>query len=83
MRPLLTTKVDPLTPPISLTLSGMQESATFAATPYKDSSILLNNLPSAVGDRWFTQEGPGLTIPIYRDGSFLGISFRRKWREAR
>jgi len=31
-------------------------------------------LPSAVGDRWFTQEGPGLTIPIYREGSFLGIN---------
>ncbi len=31
-------------------------------------------LPSATGDRWFTQEGPGLTIPIYRDGSFLGIN---------
>jgi outer membrane protein TolC len=32
-------------------------------------------LPSSlIGDRWFTQEGPGLTIPIYRDGSFLGIN---------
>lgn len=33
-------------------------------------------LPSATGNRnlWFTQEGPGLTIPIYRDGSFLGIN---------
>jgi outer membrane protein TolC len=31
-------------------------------------------LPSSTGDRWFTQEGPGLTIPIYRDGSFLGIN---------
>ena len=34
-----------------------------------------NNLPSSItGDRWFTEEGPGLTIPIYRDGSFLGIN---------
>ena len=33
-----------------------------------------NNLPSSTGDRWFTQEGGGLTIPIYRDGSFLGIN---------
>jgi len=31
-------------------------------------------LPSSTGDRWFTQEGPGLTIPVYRDGSFLGIN---------
>ena len=31
-------------------------------------------LPSATGDRWFTQEGPYLTIPIYREGSFLGIN---------
>ena len=32
-------------------------------------------LPSSTtGDRWFTEEGPGLTIPIYRDGSFLGIN---------
>ena len=31
-------------------------------------------LPSATGDRWFTQEGPGLRIPIYREGSFLGIN---------
>jgi len=31
-------------------------------------------LPSSTGDRWFTQEGPGLTIPIYREGSFLGIN---------
>jgi outer membrane protein TolC len=29
---------------------------------------------SSVPNRWFTQEGPGLTIPIYRDGSFLGIN---------
>jgi outer membrane protein TolC len=33
-----------------------------------------NNLPSSTGDRWFTQEGPGLTVPVYRDGSFLGIN---------
>jgi outer membrane protein TolC len=35
-----------------------------------------NNLPSSTttGDRWFTEEGPGLTIPIYKDGSFLGIN---------
>ncbi|HEY3037492.1 MAG TPA: TolC family protein [Pyrinomonadaceae bacterium] len=32
-------------------------------------------LPSSTtGNRWFTQEGPGLTVPIYRDGSFLGIN---------
>lgn len=32
-------------------------------------------LPSSTtGDRWFTEEGPGLTIPVYRDGSFLGIN---------
>jgi outer membrane protein TolC len=31
-------------------------------------------LPSSTGDRWFTQEGPGLTIPIYKEGSFLGIN---------
>ena|SRR5882757_3289024 len=31
-------------------------------------------LPSSIGDRWFTQEGPGLTIPIYKEGSFLGIN---------
>jgi outer membrane protein TolC len=29
---------------------------------------------SSVPNRWFTQEGPALTIPIYRDGSFLGIN---------
>ena len=29
---------------------------------------------SSVPNRWFTQEGPGLSIPIYRDGSFLGIN---------
>ncbi len=29
---------------------------------------------SSVPNRWFTQEGPGLTIPIYKDGSFLGIN---------
>jgi outer membrane protein TolC len=34
-----------------------------------------NSLPSSsVPDRWFTQEGPGLTIPIFKDGSFLGIN---------
>ena len=33
-----------------------------------------NSLPSSIGDRWFTQEGPGLTVPVYRDGSFLGIN---------
>jgi outer membrane protein TolC len=33
-----------------------------------------NNVPSATGDRWFTQEGPALIIPVYRDGSFLGIN---------
>ncbi|HEY2912864.1 MAG TPA: TolC family protein [Candidatus Angelobacter sp.] len=33
-----------------------------------------NNLPSSIGDRWFTEEGPGLTVPVYRDGSFLGIN---------
>ena len=34
-----------------------------------------NSLPSSsTGDRWFTYEGPGLSIPIYRDGSFLGIN---------
>ena len=33
------------------------------------------NLPSSTtGDRWFTEEGPGLTVPIYKDGSFLGIN---------
>jgi outer membrane protein TolC len=34
-------------------------------------------LPSATNnDRnlWFTQEGPALSIPIYKDGSFLGIN---------
>jgi outer membrane protein TolC len=31
-------------------------------------------LPSATRNLWFTQEGPGLTIPIYREGSFLGIN---------
>lgn len=32
-------------------------------------------LPSST-DRnlWFTQEGPSLSIPVYRDGSFLGIN---------
>ena len=35
----------------------------------------LNTLPSStIPDRWFTQEGPGLTIPVFRDGSFLGIN---------
>ena len=35
----------------------------------------LNALPSSsIPDRWFTYEGPGLSIPIYRDGSFLGIN---------
>lgn len=29
---------------------------------------------SSVPNRWFTQEGPGLTVPIYTDGSFLGIN---------
>jgi outer membrane protein TolC len=29
---------------------------------------------SSVPNRWFTQEGPALSIPIYRDGSFLGIN---------
>ena len=29
---------------------------------------------SSVPNRWFTQEGPGLTIPIFREGSFLGIN---------
>ena len=33
------------------------------------------NLPSSTtGNRWFTEEGPGLTVPIYKDGSFLGIN---------
>jgi len=33
------------------------------------------NLPSSTtGNRWFTEEGPGLTIPVYKDGSFLGIN---------
>ena len=34
-------------------------------------------LPSATNNNrnfWFTQEGPALTIPIYKDGSFLGIN---------
>jgi outer membrane protein TolC len=34
-------------------------------------------LPSATGNNrnlWFTQEGPALRIPIYREGSFLGIN---------
>ena len=33
--------------------------------------------PSATDNNrnfWFTQEGPALTIPIYKDGSFLGIN---------
>jgi len=35
----------------------------------------LNSLPSSsIPDRWFTYEGPGLSIPIFRDGSFLGIN---------
>lgn len=35
----------------------------------------VNTLPSSsIADRWFTQEGPGLTVPIYKDGSFLGIN---------
>jgi len=34
-----------------------------------------SSLPSSsIPDRWFTQEGPGLTVPIYKDGSFLGIN---------
>ncbi|HEY4271571.1 MAG TPA: TolC family protein [Candidatus Udaeobacter sp.] len=33
-----------------------------------------NNLPTANRNLWFTAEGPGLTIPIFRDGSFLGIN---------
>ena len=33
-------------------------------------------LPSSTDNRnlWFTQEGPSLSIPVYRDGSFLGIN---------
>jgi outer membrane protein TolC len=34
-------------------------------------------LPSATDNNrnlWFTQEGPSLSIPVYRDGSFLGIN---------
>jgi outer membrane protein TolC len=35
----------------------------------------VNGLPSSeIADRWFTQEGPGLIVPIYKDGSFLGIN---------
>ncbi len=35
----------------------------------------LNSVPSStIPDRWFTQEGPGLNIPVFRDGSFLGIN---------
>ncbi|PYJ30554.1 MAG: hypothetical protein DME90_03145 [Verrucomicrobia bacterium] len=44
------------------TLQGLF-SGGFAAVP-----------SSSVPNRWFTHEGPGLTIPIYRDGSFLGIN---------
>ncbi len=34
-----------------------------------------NSVPSSsISDRWFTQEGPGLTIPVFKDGSFLGIN---------
>ena len=43
------------------TLNGLSNG--FAAVP-----------SSSVPNRWFTQEGPGLTVPIYRDGSFLGIN---------
>ena len=34
-------------------------------------------LPSATDNNrnlWFTQEGPALSIPVYKDGSFLGIN---------
>src|SRR5262245_33379170 len=33
-------------------------------------------LPSSTQNRnlWFTQEGPHLSVPVYRDGSFLGIN---------
>lgn len=34
----------------------------------------LNTIGTANGDREFTEEGPGLTVPIYKDGSFLGIN---------
>ncbi len=34
----------------------------------------LNNVPTAPNTREFTQEGPGLTIPVFKDGSFLGIN---------
>lgn len=43
------------------TLNGLSNG--FAAVP-----------SSSVPNRWFTQEGPGLTVPIYSDGSFLGIN---------
>jgi outer membrane protein TolC len=34
-----------------------------------------NPVPSSsIPDRWFTQEGPVLIVPIYKDGSFLGIN---------
>ncbi|HXY02691.1 MAG TPA: TolC family protein [Terriglobales bacterium] len=29
---------------------------------------------TAARNIWFTEEGPGLTVPIYKDGSFLGIN---------
>ncbi|MEO8440592.1 MAG: TolC family protein [Spartobacteria bacterium] len=34
----------------------------------------INNRPEIPVDRSFTQEGPGLVIPVFKEGSFLGIN---------
>jgi outer membrane protein TolC len=39
------------------------------------SNGITTGVPSSeIPNRWFTQEGPGVSIPIYKDGSFLGIN---------